>query len=226
MSEKPRDDETLRALEALDAFTEATRDVETRSDDEVARELRDAGYDASAVGARADAIAQRARQRADAKVIRPSFGRRTASYVPWLVAAAAALLAIGYAWKSTRPRPEDDLANRHHDPEPPPSLAPTTPEPEPTEDLVAHPPPKPCKPLPARVVKLEGTISQDRDRFVFVPDTPVCGAQKESIEELELEAARPEVDLGRFGVAHVRVDGRVVARDASRVVLRVDRVTP
>ncbi len=153
---------------------------------------------------------------------------RRRSDVPWtvvLAAAAVAILAIGYAWKTTRPRPEDDLANRHHAPEPPPSLAPPEPTREaPPDDLVAHPPPKPCKPLSPGVARIEGTIRRDGERFVLVPDAPVCGANEESIEELELAESTPQVDLARLGVAHVRVEGRAAPRDASSaLVLRVDR---
>ncbi len=229
-------EEKLATLVAQAEADEAMKHVESLSGAELEKELADAGVDMDAEREKLRALLEKhgvlpeegekpEAAAEPAKVV--SLAARRRSGPPWTVilAAAVAILAIGYALKTTGPRPEDDLANRHHAPEAPPSNAPPEPTPDtPPEDLVAHPPPKPCKPLPPGVVRIEGTISRDGERFVLVPDRPVCGANEESIEELELVPATSQVDLARFGVARVRVEGRVAPRDAAgALVLRVDR---
>ena len=163
---------------------------------------------------------------------------RRRSVVPWtlvIAAAAVALLAIGYAWK-TRPRPDDEMANVPHAPQGPPGAAPppaTGLDPrekpandEPTDDLVATPPPGgPCKPLAAGTMKLEGTLHRAGERFVFVPEMPVCMGDGATEDSFTLEPSSAKVDLASFGIARIRIEGRVAGRDGGCLVVRVDRAT-
>ncbi len=172
---------------------------------------------------------------ADAKVVPLAPRKRTGP--PWpviLAAAACAILALGYAWKMSRPHPEDDMANDPRHPLAPPSTAPSSPAPgldirgnptaDPVDDLVAHPPPKPCKPLPAGGAgTFAGTISREGERFVFVLDTPLCGPDNQSIADVDLEPANAKVDLAKFGIERIRVTGRVLKRDGGGLLVRVER---
>ncbi len=225
-------------LEALVEMAEddaLRREILETKEEDLDQELAEAGVDVARVRERA---AKRKAEILEAAKVVPLASRRRGG-TPWtlvLAAAAVAVLAIGYAWKTSRPRPEDDMADNRRSPVEPPSTAPSSEAPgldirgnptaEPTDDLVAHSPPRPCKPLGARAVRLGGTISREGERFVLVPDDPVCGPDKASLDALDLEPANPKVELGRFGVEHIGVEGRIAARDGGGIVVRVDRASP
>ncbi len=219
-------------------------EIMSKTNEEREKELADAGCDPKKENAAVEALFAKHRAepveapkaKAEPPKVVPLAARRR-SGPPWtilLAAAAVAILSIGYAWKTTQPKPEDDMANNPPHPIAPPSTAPSSPTPgldirgnpttEATDDLVAHPPPRPCKPLSLGYVKIAGTISREGERFVFVPDPPACGPDKKtSLEYLELEPANEKVDLARFGVAFIHLEGRASARDGGAIVVRVER---
>ncbi len=228
-----------RPLDALDRIAADAREPEDDDElgpEEVKRILAEHGLDEEKARAMMKDIVDGHLGR---NVVRPldlSRRRRKAPWIPLLAAAAVAALAVGYAWKTTRPRPEDDMANNPHHPVAPPDTAPSSPAPgldirgnpttDPNDDLVAHPPPRPCKPLRVGYAKIEGTISKRGDGFVLATDDPICGADKQPLDAVDLEPANPKVDLARFGVERIAVEGRVAARDGGGLVVRVDRVPP
>ncbi len=241
---KPTKGTTERLLAEAEV-EKAIDEVTSMSKEELQKELADAGFDMKEEDERIRAfLAEKGVRPAPAppaKVV-PLAGRRRggASWALALAAAAVAILAIGYAWRS-KPRPGDDVANGPHGPQAPPSTAPSSPTPG--LDIRGNPTGAPieqraatghdCTPIPERddggladrPLTLQGTLKRTPQGFVLALDERLCGVAPGYVRLPEVDVDPSDAKLAPLVGRHVRIDGRVNARDGGGIVVRVDRAT-